>query len=599
MIEENLLQPKKRKKLSVCVKPHLDNGLTKDFSQQLEHLEVRDSTISSHSYLTSLQPPTKKKVTIIKTTNNVFVTAGSLQMDKKKISKDKSLICKKSSRTIKSSQTLVQESTSKEKDFAPCWSLHAKDLSQRLWLPTETDFVDSPSNSWNGSFTSMESNSWFSMKSWTPRETKNWQKTSLQSSTFSLVESMVKENTRKEKTRTNNLRKSKKPVANISRKVGLRPSPEVANILRRWFGCVRHTYNWALGCIKSKTDRYKLSVTWLRKRFINEVNIPKSKRYLLDCPKHVRDTAIVDLVEAYASNFKKKKKNPSHTFNLKFRKSKDDQSVTITSESIKAWNISESFMRMYPSYISNKIKLHTKKNKLPENIDYDCKLLMDKLGRFSMIITYHVDPCENQTDVKHEWCSIDPGVRTMLTVYSPTNGVCYKVGDRDISRIFRLCKGLDNLISTTSKTKNKKSRRRMKRSQIKLRNRIKNLVKEVHCKSVKFLVSNFKNIIIPPFQVSRMVKRDERKITKSCVRKMVCWCHYGFRMRLIDVAKRCNVSVNVLGEEYTSKTCTHCHNVKHNLGGAKLYKCQSCGLIADRDVCGARNIFIKNIKIER
>ena len=79
---------------------------------------------------------------------------------------------------------------------------------------------------------------------------------------------------------------------------------------------------------------------------------------------------------------------------------------------------------------------------------------------------------------------------------------------------------------------------------------------------------------------------------------MLCWRHYTFKMRLQSyVANRNDVNLFIRGEEYTSKTCSGCLNIKHNLGGAKIYKCNHCHIIADRDAMGARNIFIKNASL--
>jgi len=50
----------------------------------------------------------------------------------------------------------------------------------------------------------------------------------------------------------------------------------------------------------------------------------------------------------------------------------------------------------------------------------------------------------------------------------------------------------------------------------------------------------------------------------------------------------------VVGEEYTSKTCTGCGNIDDKLGGKKWYECKACGTALDRDYNGARNIYIKN-----
>ena len=46
--------------------------------------------------------------------------------------------------------------------------------------------------------------------------------------------------------------------------------------------------------------------------------------------------------------------------------------------------------------------------------------------------------------------SIDPGIRTPFTWYSPTKGVG-KIGQYDIGRIIRLCKHMDTLLSIKDK----------------------------------------------------------------------------------------------------------------------------------------------------
>lgn len=377
--------------------------------------------------------------------------------------------------------------------------------------------------------------------------------------------------------------------------VRLKPSTEVANILKKWFGSVRYTYNWALSCIKNKPDCYKKNMYWLRKKFINACNIPNKSKWLLETPKSVRDGALHDLDQAYKTNFAKK----DHKFSISFRKKKDNQSIVISYDQIKTWkkdNTSIGEMGMFPTFVKNKILFHCKKNNLPDNIEYDCRLSLNKLGQFHLHIPI-AKVCENQTD-QDNWCSIDPGVKIPWTVYSPTPGICYKIGENDISRIFRLCRHLDKLISKTTATGKhkgkKRSRRQMKIAQTRLRTRIKCLVDEVQWKAINFILSQFKNVIIPPFQTSQMVKKLDRKITSQSVRKMICWKHFTFRQRLLYKAELCNANVFVRTEQYTSKACTNCFNIKYNLGGSRTYKCTKCHIISNRDVCGARNIFLKN-----
>lgn len=562
--------------------PPLENGQQMELSTTSEHLGESDSMKS-----TNLSQPTTKK----RKANSLFVIAESHQVDKKKTCNDKSTTCKKSSQTIPSCTTLAQGLISTGNLSEPSWSCQAKVLSKKLWLPTVTDSVGLPLNCVSGSFISMESNSWFSMKQWIPQQTQNLQKTCLPSLTFSTVESMAKESTRQRKT-VNNFKNKKtmtkeKLPPNKVRKYRLHVNPETASVLKKWFGSVRLTYNWALSCIKRKPKQYKLNVVSLRKRFINKDNIPKKYSFLLDTPKHVRDSALIDLVAAFKTNYSKRKEDPNFKFEVKYRSKKENQAFTIPSIAIKLLKQGE--LKFYPQTLKNVLKYHTRNTPLNE-LSYDCKLTLDKLGRFYLIVPqYSVTACENQASCKESWVALDPGVRAFQTAYSPTFGISYKFGDQDISRIFRLCKHLDKLVSIRTKDYV------LKQSITKLRNKIQNLVKEVHCKVIHFLTTNFQNIIIPPFNVSQMIKKGNRKISSNTVRKMVCWSHYAFRQRLLTKAKEVGVNVYVLGEEYTTKTCTNCMKINHKVKAEKVLYCPHCHVKVDRDVSGARNIFLKNI----
>ena len=528
----------------------------------------------------------------------------------------------------------------------------------------------------------MGSNSWFSMKRWTPAQNpaappalQSSQKTCLLSSTFSIVESMVVESTvtrqAKSGKRTNNLRKTDKPVANMCRRYRLYPSADTRKILLQWFGCVRKTYNWALADIKALQQRhwkmsrrlqakqaaadaakggakknfwkpkqqstknsskqgpanplFNLSVIDLRKKYVNADAIPADKKYLTDCPKHVRDGALEDLVSAVKGNLTKQKEKPGFRFDLKFRSRKESQAITIPYESVRSildprGSTTSRGIQMYPTYVKEAIRICVRKRQASrplEQFNYTCKMIRDRLGRFYLAVP-EVRQVPQATDSAtastssdspdaQTWAALDPGVRTFQTVYSPTPGVAYKVGHSDISRIQRLCVHMDSLHSKLAKLKGARQTVHNKRRNIKcaierMRLRMRHLVDEVHWKTIHFLTSQFNNIIIPPFQVSGMVTRGTRRINKKTVRQMLTWRHYEFRQRLITKAMSLQTpahpcQVYVCGEEYTSKTCTACFKLHPNLGGSKTFACPHCGVRADRDAAGSRNIFLKNVTV--
>jgi putative transposase len=85
-----------------------------------------------------------------------------------------------------------------------------------------------------------------------------------------------------------------------------------------------------------------------------------------------------------------------------------------------------------------------------------------------------------------------------------------------------------------------------------------------------------------------------RKISKTTVRSMLALSHFSFKKKLLHMASSKGCMVDICKEDYTSKTCGCCGNIKHTLGGQRVYNCSNCGISIDRDYNGARNIYLRN-----
>lgn len=212
--------------------------------------------------------------------------------------------------------------------------------------------------------------------------------------------------------------------------------------------------------------------------------------------------------------------------------------------------------------------------------------LLYKQGRWFICIPEKVSyiKSENQGRV----VALDPGVRTFLTGFAE-NGV-FKIGDLDISRISRLCFCLDKLLGRAAKAP-ARQRKRMRKAAERMRWKIKDLVDELHNQSVRILVDNFDIIVLPPFKVSGMVVRNSRKIRTKSVRQMLTLSHASFAVKLKQKAEAFGKVVLSQCEAYTSKTASWTGELVHNLGGRKAIKSQ--GLVMDRDINGARGIFLR------
>ena len=197
-------------------------------------------------------------------------------------------------------------------------------------------------------------------------------------------------------------------------------------------------------------------------------------------------------------------------------------------------------------------------------------------------------------DKKYNTVALDPGVRTFQTIYSP-DGISAKLGDGYNKVLYNKMTNIDYCNSLLddkklSKRKLKRIRKRINKKWTKM----KNIVDELHKTTANYLVNNFHNIIVPETNISDMVKKFDRNIGKSTVRSLLQLAHYKFRERLVQLADRKSVNITLTSEAYTSKTCGQCGYIDQSLGSKKTYLC-SCSYTCDRDLHGARNIYIRTI----
>lgn len=499
-------------------------------------------------------------------------------------------------RNTSSSKTLAAASTGNASDSSPFWTPSVQALSRKLWLPTEIDLPASPWSSWNGCSTATVQNSWFSARLQTLTRPTNYETTyspSLLSSWLAKTDGGPQQvasdaerpppSKRAKMTKTEDV----KPSAAKARKIRVYPTVEQKATLAQWFGTARWTYNQCLDTIKK--DREMKTRKALRQAVVNN-ECHSTTPWALKTPYEVRDAAMVELLDAYASNFAKKRKNASHQFEIRRRSKKKapQESIMIRGKCYKKGVF-------YPQFFG-KTPLRSSEP-LPDTVDYDCKLTRTRLGQYYLVIPQPLDMAsDNQARLQERVVALDPGVRTFQTAYDPSGSVI-EFGKGDIGHIYRICSYMDDLQSRIASTKDlrHKARYRMRRAWRKMQWRVRNLVDECHKKIVKFLCSNYSVVLLPAFETQKMVIRNQRKISSKTARAMVTWSHYRFKQRLLFKRQEypwCKVVV--CDEAYTSKTCGQCGALNHHLGSNKMFHCPRCRATIDRDVNGARNILLKN-----
>ena len=118
-----------------------------------------------------------------------------------------------------------------------------------------------------------------------------------------------------------------------------------------------------------------------------------------------------------------------------------------------------------------------------------------------------------------------------------------------------------------------------------------NLKEELHNKSVKYLCDKYGKIILPKLETQEMACKFNSKLARS----LYNLSNYKFIKKLENRCKEYDIELIMRPEYYTSKTCTRCGNIKHDLKLAdRTYKCVNCNLEIDRDMNASRNIMLRN-----
>ena len=359
------------------------------------------------------------------------------------------------------------------------------------------------------------------------------------------------------------------------RKIRIYPTQQQKILFKQWFGVARKFYNETLTIYKNGSDK-----VW-HKVYQDIAEQNKEHDYIKSTPYQVKKIAVKDYRKALSIS-KIKAKKFGKPFEMKFKSKKNPkQSCYIPKKAISSYGI----------YYTIAGKLKMKERAWFENEDIKACRLTLEFGKWFIVIPKEIKtaPIENQEGV----VAIDPGVRT-FAIYFSTEGYFGKLGQGAFDRILKLNLKIDKLISKLNKETDKHKKSNLKRSIFNIRFKIRNLIDELHWKTIKFFTSRFKVIIFPPFNVSEMIKKSKRKLSKKVVRSMNCFRFYEFKERLKLKCKENGVTFVESSEAFTSKTNSFTGELMENLGSKEKFMFNNVSV--DRDINGARNILIRAMR---
>lgn len=294
------------------------------------------------------------------------------------------------------------------------------------------------------------------------------------------------------------------------------------------------------------------------------------------------------------------------------------------------------FIAMFDSIVTNQLKGHIKGSKMRilkktkktkifkieqqlcndtsfcKSIIGDVLNIIPKLNYNKNYDTVHIIQYEQKTDSfyllrrkkkiptdapkLHSVVAIDPGVRTLATGISDSHVLEMGIGfGKDIENSL---KRIDE-IKTFSTIKRDKypliSETKANKLILKIENKIKNKVKDIHWKCANYLTNNYKNILIGNMSTRGMKKTNGTPKYLLEVTKKLNMYNFRERIKYKCLMKGCNYKK--VNEAYTTQCCVKCGTV-NKIGSNKIYECGKCHRTYDRDVKSAGCIYLKALKIK-
>ena len=345
-------------------------------------------------------------------------------------------------------QILLQELILKEKAFRPFWIPACKDLSEKLLLPTGTDFVGLDSISSNNWFPKQVEQLQSYKKTTIELQNKNLQKTFCPLFMSSLVDKWENEVMPTVKLKTIKIypRLKQKQILNkfidTSRYVYNRTNEYIKNGHRINFQDLRDLlvtentkkdmddykmFDNLLNHLKQQKKDKSLSkeniklieenikiVNQNRRNYMKQfeyIKNPLIRDFETETPKDIRACAVKRCCDAYKTGFANLRNGNIKYFNMTFKKKTDKiQSIELTPKII---SIKNGIIKIAPEFFGKECNLKTHK-KLNYIINHNVDIVR-RYKEYYIHLSVNTEPTESKLNTI---AGVDPGIRTFATVHS-------------------------------------------------------------------------------------------------------------------------------------------------------------------------------------
>lgn len=387
---------------------------------------------------------------------------------------------------------------------------------------------------------------------------------------------------------------NKETTSYRTKKIRIFPNKYQRNMLRKWFGTYRFTYNYTKEIIIK--DGNKRNFQLLRNAIVTEKDntLMSDKKWVFETPKEIRGNAIRELLT-----------NLQDKADVKYKSKKQVvQTITLPKQS---YSREGSVVNIYPTKMLNEInkegiKIKTsgipiKSNEIqyaPKEAGCDYKITYSRPNIWHILIPVEVQLKEINSNSKNI-CALDVNIRNLVTGVG-IDGNAFQIADKCYDKLEYHMKMEDKLKSKLARLKKVDRLEYLKtKNVLGLQTfKIKNLVSELHNKAIKYITDRYDIILMPNLKLQELKTNN-----KGFNRRLFATKQYQFRVKLTNKCKVLGKKLVIVSEAYTTQCCSECGNLNVNQGSSEIFNCPTCKKVMNRDVNSAKNILHRSLVWDR
>ena len=335
-------------------------------------------------------------------------------------------------------------------------------------------------------------------------------------------------------------------------------------LLRKTVGAYRYTFNWALRIVSDKNEQYKEDPSVVRPTYLS-----LAKEWAATKPEWAWETEAKSQQHAIKDVFTALKNIGHGNGYPNFKKKWDKKTAYLTNQSLKV--LDSRHIRL------SKVGVIRTKEGIPTNLNIRYATLTWYAGKWW--ISFCIEKDITKSYEKDEVLGIDLGIKHIMTCSD--GDVCdlpSKVKSLH-AKERRQQKALARSKSNTAnyiKKLNKLQKTRLKMNNIKL-----DVVHKFTTKKCK----QYKTIVIESLNIQDMkeasIKPVRRVYNESSCMSLAQNCIKYKAYQLVEAPQ----------EFPSTKRCSHCGHTKTEMQlSERVYKCEHCGAMIDRDINAALNL---------